>query len=117
VDGTNALHGVACVSTISCVAVDGVGNVINLRINASAEATASVQNIDGTNNLAAITCTTGLTCATVDNKGNIFVSNNGGETWTNEHTLGTNLTSVACSLGALCVAGDTVGDVTAFEAG
>jgi Zn-dependent metalloprotease len=117
VDGTTALHGVACSSTTFCVAVDGEGNVLDLTINSSGEATASKQNIDGTNNLTAITCTGGFTCVTVDNKGNVFVSSNGGETWSNEHTLGTDLTSISCSVGALCLAGDTTGDVTAFDAG
>jgi len=32
IDGATALHGVACTSTTSCVAVDGEGNVIGLAI-------------------------------------------------------------------------------------
>jgi Zn-dependent metalloprotease len=117
VDGTTALHGVACSSTTFCVAVDGEGNVLDLTISSSGEATASKQDIDGKNNLTAITCTGGFTCITVDNTGNVFVSSNGGETWNNEHTLGTDLTSISCSVSALCLAGDTSGDVTAFDAG
>jgi tripartite motif-containing protein 71 len=113
VDGTTALNGVACTSTTSCVAVDGVGNVIKLAISGST-ATASKDDIDGTNDLTAVTCTGSSTCVTVDNQGYVFVSTNGGESWTKELALGDKLTSVSCSSASLCVAVDTTGNVTAF---
>jgi hypothetical protein len=45
VDGTTGLHGVACTSTTSCVAVDGVGNVVNLAISSEGVATATKHDI------------------------------------------------------------------------
>jgi Zn-dependent metalloprotease len=115
VDGTVALHGVACTSTTSCMAVDGEGHVIDLTVNASGEATASSEDLDGTNDLTAIACT-GASCATVDSKGNVFTSSNAGSTWKNELALGTDLTSVSCSARTLCLAADTTGEIIAFGA-
>ena len=115
VDGSTALNGVACAATTSCVAVDGAGNVLNLAIESSGAATATKHDIDGTNSLTAITCTGSATCVTVDNAGNVFVSVNGGETWTRQDQLGDDLTSVSCASAFLCVTGDTTGNVTAFN--
>jgi Zn-dependent metalloprotease len=114
IDGSIALHGVACTSATSCLAVDGDGHVLDLAINSSGEATASTEDLDGTNDLTAIACT-GAICATVDSVGNIFTSSNAGATWTNEHSLGTDLTSVSCAASILCLAADTIGDVTTFR--
>ena len=113
VDGTTALHGVACTSTTSCVAVDGEGDVLDLAINGSDEATVAKHDIDPTNKLTAITCT-GLACATVDSQGNIYLSADGGSSWTKQFATGTYLTSVSCSSNALCLAADTTGEVIAF---
>jgi Collagen triple helix repeat (20 copies) len=113
VDGTDALHGIACTSMTSCFAVDGEGNVLDLTINGSGEATVSTHNIDGTNDLTAITCT-GFSCATVDKQGNVFVSGNGGVSWSKEIATGTDLTSVSCASSALCLTADTTGNVVAF---
>jgi hypothetical protein len=113
VDGTTALHGVACTSTTSCVAVDGEGDVLDLAINGSGEATVAKHDIDGTNDLTAIACT-GLACAAVDKQGNIFLSADGGSSWTKQFATGTDLTSVSCSSNALCLAADTTGEVIAF---
>ncbi len=115
VDGTTALNGIACTSRTSCFAVDGEGNVLDLRINGSGEATVSMHNIDATNDLTAITCT-GFTCATVDNQGNVLVSGNGGVSWSRELETGTDLTSVSCASSALCLTADTTGNVVAFTA-
>jgi hypothetical protein len=115
VDGTSALHGIACTSRTSCFAVDGEGNLLDLTINGSGEATVSKHDIDGTNDLTAIACT-GFSCATVDNRGNVFVSGNGGVSWSRELETGTDLTSVSCASSALCVTADTTGNVTAFTA-
>jgi Zn-dependent metalloprotease len=117
IEGSTALTGIVCTTTSSCLAIDDTGNVIDLTINSSGEATASKEDIDGTNKLTAITCT-GLTCVAVDSQGNVLVSSIGGAagTWKNEHAFGTDLTSVSCSTGALCVAGDTAGEVIAFAA-
>ena len=113
IDGTTALHGVACTSTTSCVAVDGEGNVLDLTIDGSGGATVSKHDVDGTNALTAITCT-GLACAIVDSQGNIFLSADGGGSWTKRYETGTDLTSVSCSSNALCLAADTTGEVIAF---
>jgi hypothetical protein len=115
IDGSTALHGVACAARASCIAVDETGDVLDIGINSGGEATASKDDIDGTNNLTAITCT-GFTCATVDKQGNVFVSGNGGVSWTKELATGTDLTSVSCASSALCVTTDTTGNVTAFTA-
>lgn len=115
VDGATALHGIACVARTSCVAVDGTGDVLDLAINSSGEASASRDDIDGANSLSAITCM-GFTCATVDKQGNVFVSANGGAGWTQELATGTDLTSVSCASSALCVTADTTGNVAAFTA-
>jgi hypothetical protein len=115
VDGSTALNGIACASTTSCVAVDGAGDVLNLVIAGNGGATASKHDIDGTNSLVAVTCTTASTCVTVDNKGNVFVSTNGGETWTNQYWLDDKLTSVSCSSASLCVTAHATGSVTAFD--
>ncbi len=114
VDGSTALHGIACTSTISCMAVDGEGHVLDLAIDSSGKATVTTEDLDGTNDLTAIACT-GATCATVDSVGNIFTSSNAGATWTNEHSLGADLTSVSCAASALCLTADTTGDVIAFR--
>ena len=115
IDGATELHGVACVSTTSCVAVDGTGDVVNLTIESSGTATASTQDIDGTNSFTAVSCTGSATCAAVDSAGNIFVSNNEGETWVRQHQLTDKLTSVSCASSSLCLAADTTGEVTAFD--
>ncbi len=114
IDGSTALHGIACTSTTSCMAVDGEGHVLDLAIDSSGKATATSEDLDGTNDLTAIACT-GATCATVDSTGNILTSSNVGATWTNAHSLGTDLTSVSCSTSALCLVADTAGDVIAFK--
>jgi hypothetical protein len=114
IDGTTPLHGVACTSTTSCFAVDGEGNVLDLTINASGEATVSKHDIDGTNDLTAITCTEGFMCAAVDKPGNVFVSSNGGTTWSAQLALGGDLTSVSCASSSLCMTVDASGSVTAF---
>jgi hypothetical protein len=115
VDGTTALHGIACIAKTSCVAIDGTGDVLHLTINGSGEATATKDDIDGTNSLSAITCT-GFTCATVDKQGNVFVSPNGGASWGQSLATDTDLTSVSCASNALCLTADTTGNVTAFTA-
>jgi hypothetical protein len=114
VDGSSALHGVACASTTSCLAVDGAGNVLKLAISAG-KATATKKSIDGTNDLTAIACSGSSTCVAVDSKGNVFVSTNGGETWTKEYATGTDLTSVSCASTTLCATVDTTGKVTSFK--
>jgi Zn-dependent metalloprotease len=113
IDGSTALHGIACTSTTSCLAVDGDGHILDLAINSSGEASASSEDIDGTNDLTAITCA-GATCATVDSAGNVFTSLNGGVTWVNEYSLDADLTSVSCATSTLCIAADTAGAVTTF---
>lgn len=114
VDGTSALHGVACTSATSCVAVDGEGNVLDLAVNANGEASVSKHDIDAMNDLTAVTCTEGFMCAAVDSDGNVFVSTDGGATWNGQLVLDTDLTSVSCASTSLCVTADTAGDVTAF---
>jgi hypothetical protein len=116
VDGTTALHGIACTSTTSCVAVDSAGDVLNLTIESNGTVTPSKQDIDGTNSLTAIGCSGSSTCAAVDDVGNVFVSNNKGATWVREHQLSDDLTSISCASTALCLAADTTGHVTAFDA-
>ncbi len=113
IDSATALTGIACTSTTSCVAVDGEGNVLDLTINGSDEATVAKHDVDGTSKLTAIACT-GLACATVDSQGNIFLSADGGSNWTKQFATGTDLTSVSCSSNALCLAADTMGEVIAF---
>jgi Zn-dependent metalloprotease len=114
VDSTVALHGVACTSSTSCLAVDGEGHVLRLTINSGGEATVSKEDLDGTNDLTAITCSSS-TCVAVDSKGNVFVSSNSGSSWKEEYVLGTDLTSVSCSTSTLCAAADTTGEVTTFR--
>jgi hypothetical protein len=114
IDGSTALNGVACTSTTSCFAIDGEGNVLDLTINSSGEAAVSKHDIDGANDLTAIACTGGFVCVAVDSEGNVFVSSNGGTTWSDQLALGTDLTSVSCASSSLCVTADTAGNVTAF---
>jgi len=113
VDSTKALHGVACTSTTSCLAIDGEGHLLHLTINGSGEATVSSEDLDGTNELTAITCK-GTLCVAVDSKGNIFESTNSGSSWKKDFVLGTDLTSVSCSKSTLCAAADSTGEVTTF---
>jgi hypothetical protein len=115
VDGSTSLQGVSCTSTTSCIAVDSAGDVLDLTIESSGSVKASKHNIDGTSSLTAISCS-GSTCAAVDTVGNVFVTNNKGETWVREHRLEDKLTSVSCASTSLCLAADTTGDVTAFDA-
>ena len=114
VDSTKALHGVACTSTTSCLAIDGEGHLLHLTINGSGEATVSSEDLDGTNELTAITCK-GTLCVAVDSKGNIFESTNSGSSWKKDFVLGTDLTSVSCSKSTLCAAADSTGEVTTFS--
>jgi hypothetical protein len=86
--------------------------VLNLSISSEGVATATKHDVDGTNDLTAVTCTGSSTCVTVDNAGNVFISTNGGESWTKALTLGDKLTSVSCALVSLCVMVDTTGKVT-----
>jgi len=115
IEGTTALHGIACVSTTSCFAIDGTGNILDVTINGSGEATETKEDIDGTNDLTAITCTEGTECVAADSKGNVFVWTAIDEAWNSRYTLGTDITSVSCSARTLCVLADTTGEVTAFE--
>ncbi len=115
VDGSSALNGIACTSTTSCVTVDGVGDVVNLTISSNGAATAAKHDIDGTNSLTAITCTGSSTCVAVDTAGNVFLSKNGGETWTKQYSLNDKLTSVSCASSTLCATVDTTGHITAFN--
>ncbi len=115
VDGSVALHGVACTSTASCIAVDNEGNVLNLTINGSGEASVSKHDLDGSNDLTAVTCATELVCVAVDSKGNVLVSTNDGRIWNIQHSLaGVDLTSVSCPKLSLCVTADTSGNITAL---
>ncbi|MGA8352793.1 MAG: hypothetical protein WB698_01320 [Solirubrobacteraceae bacterium] len=116
VDGSNALKGVACVSKTSCIAVDGGGNVLLLTINSETGAVTSTakSDIDGSNALTAISCS-GSTCAAVDSKGNVFVTTNGGSSWSKAWELGGDLTSVSCASSTLCLTAGTSGQVTAFN--
>ncbi len=115
VDGSTPLDGVACISATSCIAVNDIGDVLHLAIDSSGEATTSIQDFDAPNKLTAITCT-GPSCVTVDSRGNIFESANAGATWTKEQETSIEMTSVSCASITLCVAADTMGDVTAFTA-
>jgi Zn-dependent metalloprotease len=114
VDGTKALHGIACTSTTSCVAVDSEGHLLHLTVNGSGEATVSSEDLDGTNELTAVTCK-GTLCVAVDSKGNVFESTNSGSTWKKDFVLGTDLTSVSCSKSTLCTTADSTGEVTTFS--
>jgi hypothetical protein len=114
IDSTSALHGVACTSTTSCVAVDGAGNVVNITISSEGTPTASTQDIDGTNELTSVTCATS-TCVAVDSQGKMFVSTNGGTSWTEQYVVNGKLTSVSCVSTSLCLAADTAGSVTTFN--
>jgi hypothetical protein len=114
IDGTTALHGIACTSRTSCFAVDGEGNLLDLTINGSGEATVSKHHLDGASDLTAITCTEGFMCVAVDSTGAVFVSSDGGAAWTEQLALGKHLTSVSCASSSLCVTADAAGEVTAF---
>jgi tripartite motif-containing protein 71 len=114
VDGTTALNGVACTSTSSCVAIDGVGDVLNLTIESSGAASAAKHDIDGSNDLTSVSCASS-TCVAVDSVGNVFVSENKGETWTKQYSLGDDLTSVSCASTSLCATVDTAGKFTALS--
>jgi tripartite motif-containing protein 71 len=116
VDGSIALKGVACVSKTSCMAVDGVGNVLLLAVNSETGAVTSTakSDIDGSNALTAISCS-GSICAAVDSKGNVFITTNGGSSWSKAWELGGDLTSVSCASSTLCLAAGTGGQVTAFN--
>jgi YD repeat-containing protein len=110
-----SLNGIACTSTTSCIAIDNLGDVINLTVESNGDVHATRNEIDSSNELTSVTCTTSSTCVTVDNVGNVFVSKNGGESWTKEYTLGDKLTSVSCASPSLCATVDTSGNVTAFN--
>jgi Zn-dependent metalloprotease len=114
IDGSTALTGIACTATTSCLAIDGTGDILKLVVNSSGEATATKEDIDSTNNLTAITCT-GETCSAVDKQGDVLLSANAGTSWVNELALGSDLSSVACPVSTLCVAGDTTGEVASVE--
>ena len=117
VDGSTALHGIACTTVTWCVAIDGNGHVFDLTNSSTDEvAVFKEEDLDGANDLTALTCT-GETCVAADSKGNVFVSVDAGEpeTWRIEHTFGTDITGLSCPASTLCVATDTAGEVTAFE--
>ena len=115
IEGSTALKGIARTDPRPArFVIDGTGNVIEVTINGSGEATATKEDIDGTNDLTAITCSEGLVCVAADNKGNVFTWNTISGTWSSEYTLGTDLTSVSCSTRS-CLAADATGEVTAFS--
>ncbi len=115
VDGSTLLNGIACTSTSSCLAVDSAGSVLRLTVESSGGATASKNDIDGAYSLTGVVCPTSSVCVVVDSAGNVFVSKNGGETWTKQYSLSDKLTSVSCASSTLCLAADTTGNVTAFN--
>jgi hypothetical protein len=97
------------------MAVDGSGQVLNLTINGSGEASVSKKTIEGASELTAITCT-GSTCVAGDQGGNyVFRSSNTGESWSRNHALGTGVKSVSCASTTLCAAVNTSGEVAAFK--
>lgn len=115
VNGTTGLRGVACITTTSCLAVDGGGDdVLNLAIAPNGGATATRQAIDGANGLVTIACTS-TTCAAADTHGGIFASTNAGADWTTRSSGGAGVTSVSCASASLCAAVTTTGDVTTFD--
>lgn len=114
VDGATALNGVACTSTSSCVAVDGDGDVLELTIESSGTASAAKHDIDGSNDLTSVSCASS-TCVAVDSAGNVLVSENKGETWIKQYSLGDDLTSVSCASTSLCATVDTAGKLTALN--
>jgi DNA-binding beta-propeller fold protein YncE len=117
VEGSTSLNGIACASTTSCIAIDDSGNILNLTINGSGEATATKQDIDGSNHLTAVSCVAASICAAVDTSGNVFVSKNAGATWAKEFSFGDKLTSVSCPSASLCLATDTTGSTASFTPG
>ncbi len=114
VNGTTGLRGVACITTTSCLAVDGGGDILDLTIDSDGGATAIRQAIDGANGLVTIACT-GTTCAAADTHGGIFASTNAGADWTTRSSGGAGVTSVSCASASLCAAVTTTGDVTTFD--
>jgi hypothetical protein len=115
IDGTTPLRGIVCTSTTSCMAVDGSGQVLNLTINGSGEASVSKKTIEGASELTTITCT-GSTCVAGDQGGNyVFRSSNTGESWSKNHALGSAVKSVSCASATLCAAVNTSGEVAAFK--
>lgn len=114
VDGSTALNSVSCTSTSSCVAVDSAGNVLNLTVESNGAVIASKHSID-TYGLTTVTCAGSSTCVAGDEVGNVFLSQNGGETWTKLFELGGTLSGVSCASTSLCVAVDTAGRVIAFN--
>jgi hypothetical protein len=110
VDGTTALRGVSCVTTTSCFAVDGGGDVLS----PSGGATVARQAVEGANGLITVACT-GTTCAAADTHGGIFASTNAGADWTTRYSGGGGVTSVSCTSASLCAAVTTTGDVTTFD--
>jgi RHS repeat-associated protein len=114
VDPGTALNGVACTSTTSCVAVDAAGNLLNLTVGSTGEATAVKHDIDEANSLTAVSCS-GASCVTVDVHGNVFVSTDSGKTWLPQYEFGDDMTSVSCASSKLCAAADTAGRLVAFD--
>jgi YD repeat-containing protein len=117
VDGSTGLTGVACVSTTLCAAIDGAGNTLVLTIESSGTARVSKHDTDGANHLDSVSCTGSSICAAVDTAGNVFISKNGGETWSEHYKLGHDLTSVSCASSTLCATTDTTGEIIAFNPG
>jgi RHS repeat-associated protein len=114
VDGENAINGMACFSTTSCVAVDAAGNVLNLTIASGGEASAAKQSVSSSASLAGLSCS-GAVCVTVDNHGNIFASRDSGKTWALLYHAENALTAVSCASSSLCVAADNVGNEIAVD--
>jgi hypothetical protein len=114
VNGTTPLRGVACITTTSCIAVDGGSDVLNLTIAPNGAATATRQAIDGANGLVTVDCK-GTTCAAADTHGGIFASTNAGADWTTRSSGGAGVTSVSCASASLCAAVTTTGKVTTFD--
>jgi YD repeat-containing protein len=113
-DGSTALTGVACLTTTSCLAVDGSGNLLEMTVNAETGAGSQIEKVpafDGTNALTGISCPTSSLCAMVDNHGNLLVASQNSA----KSGLAGDLTSVSCASTTLCLTANTTGEVTAFN--
>jgi RHS repeat-associated protein len=109
-DSTRTVHGVSCISTSFCAAIDTSGYATSY--NGSSWSTPA--DIDGTHALEAVSCISSSYCVATDNDGNVLTYN--GTSWSADQDVDSTrtLNAISCATNGSCIAVDASGYAVAY---